>query len=163
MQLKYKVIIAVVALAGAFAFGRYSAPESIKKSTETNQGEDKKSTTDKETDKHEHKKTTTREITKPDGTKETDTTTETDTDVNRTTKNTTSDVSSSASKTTEEITRGHSRLTISALGATRVNNLSGPFTPAYGGMIQRDMIGPVNMGAFGLSDGTCGVAVGLSF
>lgn len=134
----------------SFGCGRYSITGSSK-TVETKAG-DKKTSDD--TQKNEHK--VTREVTKPDGTKVV--TVVDDTNV---VKHDTADISSSSSLT-KETTRGGKTLTVSALAGTKVS-FSSPLTPVYGGMISKEILGPISVGAWGLSNGVCGVSVGLGF
>lgn len=53
----------------------------------------------------------------------------------------------------------HSSLNISALVGTSIHTLQ----PVYGASISKEILGPVTIGAFGLTNGTAGVSVGLNF
>lgn len=156
MQTKYKIIIAVAALLTAFASGRWLSPTKVV--TEVKTVEVEKKSTQTNVDENKHKKTETKEVVKPDGTKET-TTTIVEDDSNKT-HTSEKNIASSKTDTTKEVSRSTSRLTLSALGGVKL-----PGTPevVYGGMIQRDVLGPVGIGVWGLNNGTVGATVGLSF
>lgn len=55
-----------------------------------------------------------------------------------------------------------SRLNISALAGTDLSKGLN-ITPVYGAAITKDVLGPVSIGAFGLTNGTMGVSIGISF
>lgn len=158
MSLKTKVLIVAGAIVLAFAAGRYSAPGSIKTEAKNEQSEEKK-TKEKEETNTERRKIT-KEITRPDGTKET---TVVDEEIVKKKK---SDATSEKTKETNvvktEETRSGSKLTVSALAGAKIK-FSGPLEPVYGGMVSKEILGPVSIGAFGLSNGVGGVAVGVSF
>lgn len=162
MTNKQKIIGAVCVLALTFAMGRYSVPTSVKEETKTAETDKKSENKNTDTDKDEHTKTIIVESVKPDGTKE-KTTTITDDKVQDTKV---SDITvADAIKTNDqvkEVTRGNSRLTISALAGAKVS-FSDPIVPAYGAMISKDLIGPINVGVFGFSNGFGGVSLGLTF
>lgn len=162
MQTKYKITIAVISLATAFAFGRYSVPLSTKEETKTTQAENKSKEADADTINKKHVKTVVVDIIKPDGTKQKTTTTIQDDSTEKKTKVSDSDATSKTSDVSKETKRSGSRLTISALAGTKIS-FSGPFTPIYGGMVTKDVLGPINVGAFGFSSGLGGISAGLSF
>jgi hypothetical protein len=162
MTQKYKILIGVVALVISFAFGRYSAPISLKTETKTAQTDDKKSSETDDAKKHTHSSDTVVDITRPDGTKEHKVTHDNDTDVDNSKKETASDDKSKSTSVTKEETRSSSRLTISALAGTHMS-FSSPVTIDYGAMVCKDVIGPIHVGLFGFSSGLAGIAIGLSF
>lgn len=156
MSTKIKLIIGFTSLIVAFASGRYLSPTKVV--TEIKTVEVEKKETDTQSNQNKHKETDTREITHPDGTKETDTkTVEDDTDKTNTTEK---DKVSQNTDSTKEVTRSGSRTTLSALGGIK---LPGSPEVVYGGMIQKDVLGPVGIGVWGLNNGTVGASVGLSF
>jgi|ERR1051326_3912424 lipopolysaccharide export LptBFGC system permease protein LptF len=173
METRTKIIISVVALAVAFASGRWLAPTKVKIEKEVVVQEkivevEKKSTqTDK--DQEKHKKTVKKEITRPDGTKEVITTTEDDTNTKQVTKveddKSKQDDTTKVEKETKEVTRSGSPVTISLLTGASLkfeNGLSaGPVV--YGASVSKPILGPISMGLFGLNNGTFGVSVGLIF
>lgn len=148
MTNKVKIGLAVAVLLTTFTAGRYSA-QSAKVATkiDTTVTEDKKSTQDK------HKQTTTITEKKPDGTTKTVTKVTEDTE---TKKDTTTD---SVSHTQQVVTPVKSSLNISALAGL---DLSGRL-PVYGVSINKQVLGPVTLGAYGLTNGVIGVSIGLNF
>lgn len=156
MQAKYKLIIGAIALLAAFAIGRYLSPTKVVTETKVVEIEKKSTQTNEDDDKH--KETTTKEVIKPDGTKETTTTTVEDD--KKKTSTSEKDIASSKTDTTKEVSRSISRTTLSALGGVVL-----PGTPqvVYGGMIQKDVLGPFNIGVYGLTNKTVGASVGISF
>lgn len=156
METKTKIIIVVVALATAFAVGRYTVPEKVR--IETKIVEVEKKTTDKEKDKNEHKKTTIVVVTKPDGTRESTTTITDDTNTNSKTHST--DDKSTTTEKTKEITAGTQKTTV--LGLVGMN-LTKAALPDYGLSVSKPILGPVSVGVFGFKSGIVGAGVGLSF
>lgn len=158
MSTKAKVVISITAALVLFAVGRYSVP--VKTITKTIEVEKKVIDKTKKVDKEKHMKTIIVEETKPDGTKVVTTTIVEDTE----TKSDTDVVIHDDKKTdtTKEVIRASGNITIAALAGTKVS-LSSGLTPIYGGMIDRNLIGPITIGAFGLSDGVVGGALGLRF
>lgn len=144
---KNKIIIAVVLGIIIFAFGRWSAPEKVRIETKIVEVEKKES----ETKKKKHKKTVV--VKNPDGS-ETTTTIE-----DETTERKKKSDRLSENDSIEQTTKSTSRLNISALvGKDPLStNL------LYGGHVSRDLIGPVSVGVFGLSNKTAGFSLGLTF
>lgn len=153
---KTKVIIAAVALLGAFAAGRWAAPEKVK--VEKVIVEVEKKTSEKDAKKSTKKTTTTTKITHPDGRIEESTTVVEET-VRESSKSETTDKGKTESETTE-ITRSSSRVTVSGLGAFSLSNGSGPI---YGASITKPILGPITVGAFYLTPGILGGSLGLTF
>lgn len=141
-----KNIIVVVVIVTTFALGRYSVQEPEVKLDIV---------TDKQTDTHKvqnKKKITT--ITKDKDGKEV--TTITEEDVITTDKN-----SNSTSKISETITPPKTNtINISALAGMSLDRFG---TPVYGVSITKQLIGPITVGAFGLTDKTIGLSIGLNF
>ena len=135
-----------IALLISFAAGRYLAPTKIV--TKTVEVEKKQV----DTKKDEHKVTTVTETDKPDGTKTIVTQTTDNTGTERTSK----DVVKSDTTTTK--TYGGAKTSINALAG-----LSSGATPTYGLAVTRSVLGPITVGAFGLTDRTFGVSLGLEF
>lgn len=158
MQLtaKTKIILVIVIVISAYTFGRWSAPEKVR--TETKIVEVEKKTDNKKTDVNDHKKVTIVEVDSPDGTKK-KTTTITDDRNSQIDDTSTDDISKTADET-KEITKSSSKLTISMLAST---NLSAPAVPIYGLMIQKELVGPITVGIFGLQDKSAGMSIGLTF
>jgi len=59
------------------------------------------------------------------------------------------------------VTKASPRTNISALAATSIHNPFGP--PQYGLSVNREVLGPITVGAFGLTGGTFGISIGLNF
>jgi hypothetical protein len=138
------VVILMVGLAiFSFSAGRWLAPEKVR--TEIKVVEVIKQ------DQKEHTKTIIHEVDRPDGTKEITTEIVVDT-------HTTTDTTVHSDQTTET-TRGTSKVTVAALGGIR---LSDP-TPLYGVSVSKPILGPITIGVWGLSNGTLGASVGLTF
>lgn len=66
--------------------------------------------------------------------------------------------SSSETKTAIKAGKG---LSVSALVANDFSNRG--LSPIYGASVSKEIIGPITIGAFGLTNGTVGVSVGLNF
>lgn len=139
MSLKYKIASALVILAATFTAGRYSVS-----------GKTKTKTTDttKTVDKTEHKKIVIYK--KPNGETVTTITDDTNTKTEKTKQ--VIDI-----KTTES---RHNILNVSALVA---NDFRDTFKPVYGVSVSKEILGPVTVGAFGLTNGVVGVSLGLNF
>jgi hypothetical protein len=151
MKTRYKILITVVVVAASFAAGRHSKPEVIKVETKIVEVEKKV----KDTEKNKNKKTVIVKKELPGGHKETTTTiTENTQSSSTTTVDKKTDANSSS-----ETRRGSSRLTISPLIGFNIQNGQ----PVWGASVSKDLFGPVNMGLWGLSNGTCGVSLGISF
>ena len=134
------IIVGVLILLAAAA-GRFLSPEKIVTKTVTVEVEKTNTKQD----------STTIKVTKPDGTitETTTTKTETNTTTNSTNK-------------TETIVQGKkSSLNVSALAGINVTNPAGGII--FGGHISKQILGPVSIGVFGLSNGTAGLSVGLQF
>jgi len=157
MNNKYLVIGAIVALAVAFAMGRYTAPVKVK--TETQVVEVDKKTKDTEVDRDKHKETKIVEVNKPDGTKETTTTIVEDTNTNKKEKQT--DLLTETEKSSTEITRAGGFLYVQGLAGLDKLSLSG--RPIYGASVSKEVLGPISVGAWGLTNSTFGLSLGLRF
>lgn len=146
--MKYKIIAVLVGLAVAFAAGRYTSPQSETKEETT--------TKEKEVDKSKktHKIIKTETITLPNGEKHT-IVTEEDSSETETHKN-----ESSQTQVKTEIQYKKDTLNISALAGVDIRN---SYKPVYGVAVTKQLLGPVTLGAFGLTNGTVGVSVGISF
>lgn len=137
MKLQYKILIIVVLMAASFAVGRRSVPApSIGVATKSHD------TTNSDT----HKVTT---IEKDPSGKETTTITE------DTVTHTQADSSSKESISPIK----QSKINISALVGTDIHDLK----PMYGISASKEFIGPITLGAWGLTNGTAGISVGLDF
>lgn len=135
-----KAIGGVVVVIVAFYAGKYSAPEKVRVETVRVEVE-------KKVDKEQRKKVVIKE--NKDGSKET--TIVVDTSVKENTK------ANSESSVKEVISR--SRINISLLAGATI-----PLSPPiFGISAQRDFIGPITIGAWGLTNRTIGLSLGLNF
>lgn len=151
MTEKTKVIIVVVIASAIVGFSF----QTYKKKTETHINETK--TQDKTTETDKHVETKVVEIIAPDGTKTT--TTETVEDTKKHRDSTT--VTEKQKDQTVEVSRGEgSKVSISALVGTSLTSLG---TPVYGATVSKPILGPITVGLWGLSSGTGGISVGLTF
>lgn len=156
MSNKTKIILAAVALLGAFAAGRWLAPEKVK--IEKQIVEVEKKSSEKDAEKSTKKTTTTTKVIRPDGTVEETTTVVEET--NRKSSKSETAESGRAETETTEITRSSSKVTISVLGAGDLHVLG---QLRYGVLVSKPVIGPVTLGAFYLTPGIVGASVGLTF
>lgn len=151
MQTKYKIAIATTAVLSSFALGRYTTPVKIK--IQEKIVEVKVKDEDKKTDQNKHKVTVI--VEKPNG----DKTTTISEDSNLKTDDKSKITDSKTDTKTKEVVKQGSSLNISALAAR--DNQSG--TIVYGAQVQRDLIGPINLGLYGLTNGLVGVSLGVRF
>lgn len=135
----------------SFGAGRYSVPTKVK--TETKVVQNKVKDENKKIAKKKHKTTTI--IKKPDGTK---TTTITEDDASDT-EDRTKVTDNKNSDTSKEVVKSGGSLNISALAAR--DPQTGQLT--YGAQVIKDIIGPINVGLFGLANGTVGGSIGIRF
>lgn len=161
MSIKTKVILIVLLSIVSFASGRWLAPTKVVTKIEVKEVVKTIDNTKTEADKDKHKVTTTTTITKPDGTKETTTTVAEDSTTHKETDKQNSTESSRESSTEKEVTRDTNKVTISALAGVNVLSLTSP--PVYGGSVSKPILGPIAVGIFGLTNGTLGCSLGLSF
>lgn len=161
MGTKSKIFLAVVALATSAAVGRWSAPEKIKEVVKTVEVEKKSDQTSSNTDRDRHKKTVITETIYPDGRKETKTVITDDIETKRQTDSKSEDEVAKNTDSEREVTKSGSRLSISALAGTKLSFDATP--PVFGGMISKEVLGPISIGVWGLSNGTAGASIGLSF
>lgn len=138
------ILLALLIAVLFFALGQYTG-----KSTTTIT--DKKINDVKNTDTHENETIT--EVKKPDGTVTTVTTI--NTDVTTTDKKDVDVLSKTITKTSSPKTN------ISLLAGTSTHDIFGP--PSYGLSVNREVAGPITIGAFGLTNGTFGVSLGITF
>lgn len=139
MNTSTKVISGLIVAAVAFAVGRYSVNFN---KTETK-------TEDKQKDKESHTETTTTTTKKPDGETTTTTTTKTDTESHTETKKSDTLVVTASKNTNVSL--------LVAVPSFR------ELVPVYGISVTRPILGPITIGAFGLTNGTFGVSAGLEF
>jgi hypothetical protein len=146
MANKYKVLAASFALALAFATGRYSVRSSTVKQVVT-----EKETTNVDAKKDMHKKIVI--VKQPTGVTTTTITEETATD----TKTLTNDQLQAVTTVTPPKV---GTLNVSALAGLDAEH---SFKPAYGISVTKQVLGPLSVGAFGLTNGVMGVSLGISF
>ena len=151
MLTKTEIVIISAGLVVAFAFGRYSAEQISTKTASTQVTDTKQNQTISD-----KKKVTTTETKKPDGTSQT--VTQVDEDVETTIATKTDETSKS---TVSSVPAARSKTNISILGANDFSR--GLLIPTYGISVNREVLGPVTVGAFGLMNGTIGVSVGVNF
>lgn len=148
---KYKVYIAICAILVSFAVGRFSVGKPEIKTDVAIVQKDKSDEA-----KDTHITTTTKEITDATGKKEVDTTTTTDI-VSHIQKTDTS----TEQVLTDIIPAKVGTLNISMLGGVDTKGVGNPFV--YGASVTKQILGPISLGVFGLTNGTAGVSVGISF
>lgn len=152
MSTKTKIIIAIVALAVAFASGRYSVNAPTVKTTEDIA----------KTDKSEENKNikTHKVITETKNKDGSDTTVTT---IDQTVGDNKTDASTSQEHLKQTVTPPKlNTLNISALGGFDLSKGGLP-TPTYGLSVSKEVLGPVTVGGFGLLNGVVGVSIGLNF
>lgn len=160
MSVRNSAIAAIIIAVTFAAIGRWTAPEKIKTETKIVEVEKKTEHSDTEADKNKHKETTTHEITRPDGTKETTTTVVEDSNANRHNTTDKTDDKSKSEDISKEVTKSGSKLTLSALAGVKVSDPTGMI---YGGHVTKDILGPINIGVWGMSNNTAGLSIGLTF
>lgn len=156
------LILFVVFLVTAFAFGRWSAPEKIKIETKTIEVEKKTESTQSNTDRDKHRETTETEVTRPDGTVEkTKKTTET-TETHKETDHRDTDERSTDTSTSKEVTGPSGKVIIAAMAGVRISSLTSASPLLYGASVYKPVLGPIGIGVWGFTDLSFGVSVGLS-
>lgn len=147
-----KILLGIVALVTAFAFGRYTV--SVKPNVTTITAT--KSASQTVADKDTHTQTQIVEVKEPTGEVKTTTTITKDTvSVVDKTRN----VETQATETVSQSTR--KTLNVAALvGMDVVHHLG---TPVYGVSVSKELIGPVTVGVFGMSNSLVGISVSLNF
>lgn len=144
IPLKFKVIIYVVALALTFGIGRYTAPGSETKSQTITQEKEKEKT---------HTQATTTTIKTPDGTEKTVTVT----DVVAT-----STTVKSENNTTQTVLRAeHKTLNVSLMAGYDIRDVGA--APRYGLTVTKEILDPLTIGIWGISNSTVGLSVGINF
>lgn len=131
------IIGGIVLLLAAFATGRFTAPERVKVETRTVEVEKIK----------EQVRTVT--VTKPDGSSTT--TTVIDRNIDR----------NSDSSTIKETDNKKSSLSINALAGLDITNPTKGYV--FGAHVSKRLLGPIEFGVFGLTNGTAGISAGLRF
>lgn len=145
MDYKKVALLCGAVAAICFSLGRYSAPEKIKTEIKV----------EKVVEKQEVVRTVTKVVERPDGTKETEIVQDSET-------NTKSDTT--RDKVTE-VTITHNNLNISLLAGAQPKLFQGvSIGPiVYGASVSKEVLGPITVGAFGLSDLTFGASIGFNF
>lgn len=173
MEITNKKLVAGVAtvLIIGFAFGRWSAPEKIKIEKEQVQIDMKTKDTENKsitnTDRDKKLKTIITETTKPDGTKTKTTEITEDTTTKRNTKTDDkqqeTDTKINLTKESKEVDYKKPSLVLRGLVGVDAGHLSTNTQPIYGGAVDKNVFGPIGVGAWGLSNGTCGLSLGITF
>lgn len=152
-----KTAAVICALIAGGCIGYALTPVKIETKTVTVEVE--KKTTDEDTSRNKHQETTTVEVKKPDGTIEKTTKTTTDTETKK--EEHTVDTTEKQSDTTTTKYIGNNGFTASVLAGGDLSALSSGWI--FGGEVSRPVLGPVRVGAWGLSNKTAGVSLGLTF
>lgn len=151
MTNKVKVIICASSIAVAFATGRYSVSNPTIKTTE-----DIKSDTHEKQAEDTHTKTTIVTTKAPDGTVQ-----QTETIDNSTSTHTTENTDTTAQIQQTVTPQKTGTLNLSVIVANDFSK--GGLLPVYGASITKEVLGPVTIGAWGLTSGVLGVSLGLNF
>lgn len=154
-------LVSVVALAGAFVVGRYSKPVEVRTEVvERTVTVERRTVVEKRVEvakRDRRSKTTT--TTKPDGSS----TTVTESHEREDTRTETArDTTAETATETERHAKEETRVSEPDWRVGGMVGLSGVGT-VYGGSIERRILGPVWLGAWGLSSGAFGVSVGVEF
>lgn len=152
MNPRLKVLLSILIILTAYAFGRWSSPEKVR--IETHTVEVEKKTNEKISKDHKITKIIVK--THLDGTKTTTTTIADD----RSTDDKSSDDLHSTIDTTKEITNSSSKTTVQALVEVSLTKAA---LPDYGMGISRPVLGPITVGVFGFKSGIVGGGIGLTF
>lgn len=154
MTTKQAVISLVAALLVGVAIGRFTLPAKIIVKTETVEVD--KSTA--ATDKNDHSVTTVTQIKKVDGSVVTTTVTA----KNVQTDSKVSNIIDKDSKTDKETIYNTASWTLGVIASAKPLSGLHP-TVTYGGEVLYKLLGPFQVGAMGLTDGTFGVILGITF
>lgn len=127
----------------SFAIGRYTA--TIGKSVDT------KSSTQIDETKNTETHTTITQTKDPNGQVKTVTTID---------SNTSTKIDEDKTKESHTQVSAQSKINVSALVGNDFNN---PFLPIYGVSASKEFLGPITVGAWGLTNGTIGLSLGLNF
>lgn len=147
-----KVGIATIALVVSFAGGRFSVQKSKIETVVTSKTDTKQNQTE-----NTHTRETITTVKTPDGTvKIVD-------QITQVANTKTDTVSDSITHTDTTVTPPKTNtLNISALVANDFSKGIGIF-PTYGVSVSKEILGPVTVGVFGLTNGTAGISIGLNF
>jgi hypothetical protein len=152
MTTKYQIITAVSLVVLAFAFGRYSVTKDASKQVTTQTHEQVDTQVQKDKDVHTITTTTTEKA--EDGSQITKTV------VDQTSVAHTAEEQEATIDTKKQvITTSAPRTTVSGLAGIDFHTKQ----PTYGAMVQRQLIGPISVGVWGLSNLSGGISVGVSF
>jgi len=149
MTQRTKILAAILGLLISFAVGRYSNRGATVVTDKTS-----KTDTNTQKDKDTHTTTTTTTTKKPDGTTttitKTDTTSSTHTDTQR-----------------DRVSQEHTIVTPQKVATLNISALAGidfkTQKPIYGASVSKQLVGPITIGLFGITNGTVGASVGISF
>ena len=136
---KYLVVLVIIAV--SYAVGRYTTPEKVITEIKTIEVE-------KIVTKVERKKIYIKD--KPDGSRDTVIVVDTNTDET---------VRSDETSRVKEVIKKSNTLNVSALAGMDITSGA----PAFGLSAQKNVLGPITLGAWGLNNGNVGVSVGVSF
>lgn len=163
LDLRYKVIIVVVALGGAFAAGRWASPTKVITEIKTVEVEKKTDQTVADIKKHHKKKVVIVVSEKPDGDKQSTTTITDDSDSDNSSKTSQVQDTGKSSDNKHEEDHPEPKTTIAALAGINTRDAQ----IQYGLSVYRPIIGPLGIGIFGLGNVTdgisCGLEVGITF
>lgn len=163
MSTKAKVLLGLMLILGAFAFGRFSAPTKVVTDTKTVEVDKKAEHQVTDVGRDRRTDTTTTEVTRPDGTKEKTTHTVTESETNKTVDRTTAEERDRVAETHKEVIQEGSKVTVSALFGAQFSSLSLSQPLVYGASLTRPILGPVTIGVFGMSNMTFGASIGFTF
>lgn len=162
------IALGVVAVT-AFAFGRFSAPTTVKETSKTTSV----ATTQKDTnedvkqnqDQNKNVVRETDEVVHPDGTRETRTKVTENTETVRSRETNRQDHETGTTtvqqETSKEVSTQSGKLSLAVLAGVKLNDFTSG--PKYGGYVSRNFLGPITIGIWGFNDLSAGVSVGLSF
>ena len=157
MTTKQVAISLIIYTAVCVASGYYLAPQKIKTETKIVKVEVEKTSTDQKQNKNTDTTMTVRK--NKDGSSET--VIHKITNQNTATQQNTSQVDSSQTTATKEVEKSKGSTTILGMVGVDVNRFQSGFI--YGASVNRTILGPIGIGIWGLTNGTCGVNLGLSF
>jgi hypothetical protein len=163
MTTKNWIITVVIVGATGVAIGRYTVPKKVTIQTQTVATDKVNTKTDDKTNVKKHKDEVIVTVKKPDGTVETTTKISEDTNTGKDIAATTSVDTTDKSDTKKETISQSGHLNLSFMVGANPFNFTGSPGVIYGGHVTRDILGPINIGIWGLSNGSCGASVGLTF
>jgi hypothetical protein len=155
---KYLYVVGIALLIGTlgYGFGRYSAPIQIKEVEKI-----KIVTVEKKVENTKEKKDVQVVVVqKPDGTTTTTTTDKTTIDIAASTNTDTTSLTDKSKLTV--FSRPSWKFTLMGGMDIHTSNLT-VVKPIYGGMIERSILGPISIGAWGISNGTFGLSAAIAF